>query len=164
MTALFNSPVCQCSLPCGARFAIWSFRVGRLSVKGSGSARERLREIGDCLNVPDMAMPLEQWLRLLDQDAPDGLDVREFGSPYLSDTEIELLAAMAWLQQGEIHSAERVLARYADAKNLPGVLQAADFWVMRLKQAGIQLAPFVEQETVRRDIRAPNAAALKALN
>jgi hypothetical protein len=164
MTTLFNSPVCQCSLPCGARFAIWSFRVARLSVKGSSNARERLREIGDCLNVPDMALPLEQWMRLLDQDTPGGLDVREFGSPYLSDTEIELLAAMTWLQQGEIHTAERVLARYADSKNLPSVLQAADFWVMRLKQIGIHLAPFAETNAPPRESRASSVVPLKALN
>jgi len=151
MAALLNGPVCQCALPCGARFAIWSFRVARLSIHGASGARERLREIGDCLNVPDMALPLEQWMRLLDQDSPGGLDVREFGSPYLSDTEVELLAAMVGLQQGQIHEAERVLARYASARNLPSVLQAADFWVMRLKQIGIQLTPFVEHEPTHRE-------------
>lgn len=74
--------------------------------------------------------------------------MREFGSPYLSETEIELLAAMVWLQQGQIHLAERVLARYASSRNLPSVLQAADFWTMRLKQIGVQLAPFVESPFV----------------
>jgi hypothetical protein len=149
MSSPLNGPVCQCALPCGARFAIWSFRVARLSVQGSSAARERLHEIGDCLNVPDLAAPLEQWMRLLDQDTPGGVDVREFGSPYLSETEVELLAAMVWLQQGQIQIAERVLARYASVRNLPSVLQAADFWVLRLKQAGITLAPFVEQEMPR---------------
>jgi hypothetical protein len=153
MTPPLNGPVCQCALPCGARFAIWSFRVARLSVQGSTIARERLREIGDCLNVPDLALPLEQCLRLLDQDLPDGLDVREFGSPYLSETEIELLEAMVWLQQGQIHLAERVLARYSSKRNLPSVLQAADFWTLRLKQIGVQLAPFVDPATLRPEPR-----------
>jgi hypothetical protein len=151
MSSSLNGPVCQCALPCGARFAIWSFRVARLSVQGSSIARERLREIGDCLNVPDMAVPLEQWMRLLDQDVPGGVDVREFGSPYLSDTEVELLAAMVWLQQGQIHVAERVLGRYANARNLPSVLQAADFWVMRLKQIGVQLAPIEQEDVIARE-------------
>ena len=163
MSTLLNGPVCQCALPCGARFAIWSFRVARLSVRGSSTARDRLREIGDCLNVPDMALPLEQWMRTLDQYTPGGVDVREFGSPYLSDTEIELLAAMAWLQQGEVHMAKRLLARHVDAENLASVLQAADFWVLRLKQIGIQLAPLQEPESRRHDPRA-KVVPLKALN
>jgi hypothetical protein len=111
-----------------------------------------------------MAVPLEQWMRLLDQDTPGGIDVREFGSPYLSDTEIELLAAMVCLQQGEIQDAERVLARYADSKNLPNVLQAADFWVMRLKQIGIHLLPFAEQGATRSEARGSNVVDFKALN
>jgi hypothetical protein len=146
MSPPLTGPVCQCALPCGARFVIWSFRVARLSVNGSTHARERLREIGDCLNVPDMATALEQWMRIVHHDAPGGLDVREFGSPYLSETEIELLAAMMWLQQGHIEIAERVLSRYVESRNLPNALQAADFWVLRLKQAGIRLFPFQDGE------------------
>jgi hypothetical protein len=133
-----------CSLPCSVRFTIWSMRVAWLSLHGADGAHARLREIGRLLQIEDGIPALERLLRLLESDAAKPLDIREFGSIYPSATEIDLLVALGWLQEGRTACGERVLERYSRSSDLDSVLSAAAFWVTCLARSEIVLPHFEE--------------------
>ncbi len=136
------SPTPLCVLPCSVRFTVWCLRVARMSVEGSPAAHRRLREIDDFLQMKHAACALEQWITLLRHDALQPLDIREFGCVYLSSAEVDLVAAMAWLQEGDVAGAQRVLAYYSSVNRLPFVMQAAHLWIQHLKSAGVVLPHF----------------------
>ena len=133
-----------CSLPCSVRFTIWSMRVAWLSIHGADGAHARLREIGRLLQIEDAVVALERFLSLLQSDAGKPLDIREFGSIYPSATEIDLLVALGWLQEGRTACGERVLERYSRPAELDSVVAAASFWVTRLARSEIVLPHFEE--------------------
>jgi hypothetical protein len=133
-----------CSLPCSVRFTIWSMRVAWLSIHGADGAHARLREIGRLLQIEDAVVALERFLALLKSDAGKPLDIREFGSIYPSATEIDLLVALGWLQEGRTACGERVLERYSRPSDLDSVVAAASFWVTRLARSEI-VSPHFEE-------------------
>jgi hypothetical protein len=133
-----------CSLPCSVRFTIWSIRVAWLSLHGADEAHARLREIGRLLQMEDGIVALERLLGLLESDARKPLDIREFGSTYPSATEIDLLVALGWLQEGRTACGERVLERYSPPADLDSVVSAASFWVTCLARSEIVLPHFEE--------------------
>lgn len=134
-----------CSLPCSIRFAIWCFRVAKLSAQGSECARLRLHEVHHLLRKPRAASALERCVALLLDNACRPLDIREFGlgSVYSSETELKLLAALAELQAGGVARARGMLAGVVSA-HLSDVLAEAEIWTAELKEAGI-LLPRVRQ-------------------
>jgi hypothetical protein len=134
-----------CALPCSIRFAIWCFRVAKLSAQGSDCARLRLREVHNLLRKPNAATALERCIALLLDNARRPLDIREFGlgSVYSSQTELDLLAALSELQAGGVARARGMLAGVVSA-HLSDVLAEAEIWTAELKEAGI-LLPQVRQ-------------------
>lgn len=136
------SPTPLCTLPCSVRFTVWCLRVARMSVEGSPAARNRLREIDDFLQMSHAAGALERWVMLLKDDALQPLDIREFGCVYLSRAEVDLVAALGWLQEGDVAGAQRVMAHYTGVSRLPSVMQAATLWIQSLKTAGVVLPHF----------------------
>jgi hypothetical protein len=129
-----------CLLPCSIRFAIWCFRVAKLSARGSELARLRLQEIHRLLQKPDAAAALERCIGLLLENARQTLDIREFGlgSVYSSQTELNLLTALGALQAGDVTLARRVLGGIVTAR-LAGVVEAATTWTAQIKEAGVLL-------------------------
>lgn len=148
-----NSPTPLCVLPCSVRFTVWCLRVARMSVEGSEVARQRLREVDEFLKLPQACVALERCVRLLKEKSVEPLDIREFGSVYLSAVEADLLMAFGWLQSGDTARAHRVLAYYAGPLQAASVADAAAFWVEQLKAGGVMLPRFEE-------ISAPASTAL----
>jgi hypothetical protein len=118
--------------------------VAWLSIHGAEGAQARLREIGRLLQIEDGVVALERFLALLKSGARKSLDIREFGSTYPSAAEIDLLAALGWLQEGRTTCGERVLGRYSNAIHLESVVAAASFWVACLSRSQIMLPHFEE--------------------
>lgn len=135
-----------CSQPCSVRFIIWCLRLAKLSAQGSDAARQRLHEVHDVLQRPGAAAALECCVSCLLQTAQRPLDIREFGcgSAYASVVELDVLAALGWLQAGDRDRALRRLGTYAAPTIVPTVFEAAAAWAAHLKEAGITLPYFEE--------------------
>lgn len=130
-----------CVLPCTVRFAIWSLRVARLSAEGSLPAHLRIEEVHTVLQRRAAAHAVERFVALLLRERSRPVEIRELGrgSTYCSAGEIDLLAALGWLQAGEKARAQQALARYTTVSGLPAFLEAAASWTAQLREIGVLL-------------------------
>jgi hypothetical protein len=130
-----------CWLPCAVRFAIWCFRVAKLSAQGSESARLRLQEVHSVLQKPGAAAALERCIGLLLENADPPLDIREFGlgSVYSSETELDLLLALSALQAGDTVQAKTLFACLSRS-HLGEIVESAGIWTAQLQEVGVLLS------------------------